>query len=119
LWYNNNVIKEREVNKMRIEVDYCKSNRKVSSCKKDEAFRIGLDWYSVIQGLSDNDVKEVVVEDTGLSFAEYHTLDECEGSRDEDLIACLHFTSMSFVYINKETVADEWASAKLVISAPQ
>lgn len=104
---------------MRIEVDYFKPNRKVSSCKRDEAFRIGQDWYSVIQGLSDDEVKNIMIENTGCSFAEYHLLDLCEGSRDEDLIACLHFTSMSFIYINKETVADEWASAKVVISAPQ
>jgi hypothetical protein len=104
---------------MRIEIDYFKPNRKVSSCKKDEAFRIGEDWYSTIKELSDDDVKDVVVDEKGFSFAEFHTLDMCQGSRDEDLIACLHFTSMSFVYINKETVADEWASAKVVISAPQ
>lgn len=105
---------------MRIEINYCKPNRKVSSCKRDEAFRIGQDWYSVIQGLSDNEVKDVVLARTDLAtFAEYHTLDMCQGSCDEDLVACLHFTSMSFIYINKETIADEWASAKLVISAPQ
>ena len=103
---------------MRIEVNYFKPDRKVSSAKKDEVFRIGQDWYSVIQGISDNDVKDVVIGDKGFCFAEYHTLDGCEGSF-EDLVACLHFTSMSFIYINKETVPDEWASAKLILSAPQ
>ena len=102
---------------MRIEFNpMAKPNRKVSSCKKDEAFRIGSNWYSLIN-VSDPEIKSVILEDTGESFAEFHTLDLCQGSFAEDLIACLHITSMSFIYINKETVADEWASAKVVISA--
>lgn len=103
---------------MRIEIDLFKAkpNRKVGTCKKDEAFRIAEDWYSKIN-VSDSEIKDVCLPDDVETFAELHTLTLCEGSFSEDLMACIHLTSMSFVYINRETVADEWASAKVVISA--
>lgn len=103
---------------MRVEVDLFKAkpNRKISTCKKDEAFRIAENWYSKIN-ISDSEIKDDFLTNSEETFAEHHTLTLCEGSFSEDLMACIHLTSMSFVYINKETVADEWASAKVVISA--
>ena len=103
---------------MRIEVNLMRPNRKISSCKRDEVFRVGEYWYSIIN-MSDADIKNVLLEDTEESFAEHHILDLCEGSYTEDLIPCLRIVSMTLFYINKETVAHEWASAKVVISAPQ
>ena len=102
---------------MRIEIDLmAKPNRKISTCKTDEAFRIAENWYSKIN-IDDNEIKDDVLTNGVDTFAEYHTISLSEGSFSEDLMACIHLTSMSFVYINRETVADEWASAKVVISA--
>lgn len=103
---------------MRIEVNLMRPNRKISSCKIDEAFRVGEYWYSIIN-MSDASVKDVLLEDTEESFAEHHILNLCEGSYNEDLIPCLRIVTMTLFYINKETVADEWASAKVVLSAPR
>lgn len=103
---------------MRIEFNpiMAKPNRAISTCKRDEAFRIGENWYSKIQ-VSDEEIKDTILEDTDDTFAALHVLAQYEGTPSENLQACLHFGSMSFVYISKGTIADEWASAKIVISA--
>lgn len=101
---------------MRIEVDYNKKpTRTVSSCKKDEAFRIGSSWYSKIY-MDDACVKGVRV-DNGDTFVERHLIEESGGYPHDDVCPYLHLTSQSFVYIAPDLVADEWASAKVVISA--
>ena len=59
-------------------------------------------WYSKIN-ISDSEIKDDVLINGVDTFAEYHTISLSEGSFSEDLIACIHLTSMSFVYINGET----------------
>ena len=93
-----------------------KPTRIIATCTKDEAFRLGGDWYTQIQ-ISDFSIrcrKDKMLEE----FVEQHTLYGHEYTASCALTACLHLSSMSFMYIDGNRTADEWATLTATLTTP-
>ena len=93
-----------------------KPTRIIATCTKDEAFRLGGDWYTKIE-MSDFGVRSTK-DDQADGFVELHTLFGHENTRPIALVPCIHIASMSFVYIDGNRTADEWATLTATLTTP-
>lgn len=94
-----------------------KPTRIIATCTKDEAFRLGgSNWYSKIEmsGLCIRLTKN----GTGRDFVEKHALFGHENAPCAALIPCIHLPSMSFVYIDGNRTAEEWATLSATLTTP-
>ena len=94
-----------------------KPTRIIATCTKDEAFRLGgNNWYTRTH-MSDFSIrcgKDKASED----FVEHHVLYGHENTASCALIPCIHLSSMSFVYINGNRTAEEWATLTATLTTP-
>ena len=89
-----------------------KPTRIITTCTKDEAFRLGRDWYTKIE-MSDFDIR---CDDK--DFVENHVLFGHENASGFALVPCLHLSSMSFVYVDGNRTAEEWAILSATLTTP-
>ena len=87
-----------------------KSERMIKTCTKDEAFRLGSNWYTKIE-MSDFNIRCY-----NKDFVENHALIGHEKGGTMVMIPCVHLSSMSFVYINGLDQADEWATLSATLT---
>ena len=94
-----------------------KPTRIIATCTKDEAFRLGgTNWYTKIE-MNDfliRSTKGTMQED----FVEQHTLYGHERASCVALMPCLHLSSMSFVYVDGNRTAEEWATLSATLTTP-
>lgn len=94
-----------------------KPTRLVCTCTKDEAFRLGgTNWYTKVE-MSDFCIRAAK---SGIDrdFVETHVLFGHENASCVALIPCLHLSSMSFVYIDGNRTAEEWATLSATLTTP-
>lgn len=89
-----------------------KPTRIIATCTKDEAFRLGNDWYTKIE-MSDFSLRCYNKE-----FVEEHIILGHESAWGDALVPCLHISSMSFVYIDGNRTAEEWATLTATLTTP-
>jgi hypothetical protein len=94
-----------------------KPTRTIATCTKDEAFRLGgFNWYSKIE-MSDICIR-FAENGMGRDFVENHTLFGHENAHYIELVPCIHLPSMSFVYIDGNRTAEEWATLSATLTTP-
>ena len=94
-----------------------KPTRIIATCTKDEAFRLGdNNWYTKIE-MSDFCVRSSKGKWQG-DFIEHHTLYGDEQASYIALIPCIHLSSMTFVYVDGNRTADEWATLTATLTTP-
>ena len=94
-----------------------KPTRIIATCTKDEAFRLGgNNWYTRVH-MSDFGIR-CGKSDTSEGFVEHHVLYGHEKTAPCALVPCLHISSMSFVYIDGNRTADEWATLSATLTTP-
>ena len=89
-----------------------KPTRTILTCTTDEAFRLGKDWYAKIK-----------MNDVNIRFSEKEVVDEHILYGHEEacwvaLVPCIHLSSMSFVYIDGNRTAEEWAALSATLTTP-
>ena len=89
-----------------------KPTRTIATCTKDEAFRLGNDWYAKIE-MSDFNIRC-----NDKNFVEDHVLFAHEHASHIALVPCLHISSMSFIYVDGNRTADEWATLAATLTTP-
>lgn len=89
-----------------------KPTRTINTCTKDEAFRLGGCWYTKIN-MNDTNIrfhdKEFVTDHIFLGHKEASWV---------SLVPCIHITSMSFIYIDGNCTAEEWAELSATLTTP-
>lgn len=93
-----------------------KPTRIISTCTKDEAFRLGSDWYTKIE-MNDFAIRSSSNE-YAMGFVEHHTHFNDEHASCISLMPCLHITSMTFIYVDGDRTADEWAKLTATLTTP-
>ena len=93
-----------------------KPTRIIATCTKDEAFRLGNDWYAKIE-MNDFSIRSSSSKYT-TEFVELHTHFNDEHASCVALMPCIHLSSMSFVYIDGNRAADEWARLSATLTTP-
>lgn len=93
-----------------------KPTRIIATCTKDEAFRLGSNWYTKIE-MSDFLIRSTKGKMQG-DFVEQHTLYGHERASCVALTPCLHLSSMSFVYVDGNRTAEEWATLSATLTIP-
>jgi hypothetical protein len=81
-----------------------KPTRIIATCTKDEAFRLRNDWYTKIE------MSDFGIRCGDKDFVEEHVLFGHENASGVALVPCLHIPSMSFIYIDGNRTAEEWAT---------
>lgn len=89
-----------------------KPTRTIATCTKDEAFCLRGDWYAKIE------MNDFRIRSYDKSFVEEHVLFGHENASGDVLIPCLHISSMSFIYIDGNRTADEWATLTATLTTP-
>lgn len=89
-----------------------KPTRIIATCTKDEAFRLGANWYTKIE-MSDVNIRYADKE-----FVKEHVIYAHNGASWVSLVPCFHITSASFVYIDGTRTADEWATLSAELTTP-
>ena len=89
-----------------------KPTRIIATCTKDEAFRLGSNWYTKIE------VADFVIRCSDKKFVEEHVLFGHENARGIGLMPCIHLSSMSFVYVDCNRTAEEWATLTATLTTP-
>ena len=93
-----------------------KPTRIITTCTKDEAFRLKDGWYTKIE-MNDfciRSTKGKMQED----FVKHHTHFDHEHASCVALTPCLHLSSMSFIYIDGNRTAEEWATLSAILTTP-
>jgi hypothetical protein len=93
-----------------------KPTRMIVTCTKDEAFRLGNEWYTKIE-MNDFSIRSSSSKYTS-EFIEQHTHFSDERASFVALMPCIHLSSMSFIYLNSERSADEWATLTATLTTP-
>jgi hypothetical protein len=93
-----------------------KPTRIISTCTKDEAFRLGSNWYAKVE-MSDFCIRSAK---NGINrdFVEHHALYGQENVSCVALMPCIHLSSMSFVYVDGNRTAEEWATLSATLTTP-
>ena len=99
-----------------------KPTRILATCTKDEAFRLGNSWYTKIE-MSDFSIRwhkghKEEQENDCADFVESHTLFGHESASFITLMPCIHLSSMSFVYVDGNRTAEEWATLSATLTTP-
>lgn len=89
-----------------------KPTRIIATCTKDEAFRLGSDWYAKIE-MNDFNIRY-----GNKDFVDDHILFGHEGASWASLVPCFHIPSMSFIYIDGTRTAEEWATLSATLTTP-
>lgn len=89
-----------------------KPTRIITTCTKDEAFRLGSNWYTKIE------MSDFLIRCHNKDFVEKHVLYGHEKAKEVALVPCLHISSMSFVYIDGNRTAEEWATISAELTTP-
>ena len=89
-----------------------KPTRIISTCTKDEAFRLGRDWYTKIE------MEDFNIRCYNKDFVENHVLFGHENASGVALVSCLHIPSVSLVYIDGNRTAEEWATLTATLTTP-
>lgn len=89
-----------------------KPTRIITTCTKDEAFRLGRDWYTKIE------MSDFGIRCNNKEFVEEHVLFGDENASGVALVPCLHISSMSFIYIDGNRTAEEWAVLTATLTTP-
>lgn len=99
-----------------------KPTRTLATCTKDEAFRLGSDWYTKIEmsdfGIRWNKGNKEKSENDCADFIKHHTLYGHESASYIALMPCIHLPSMSFVYVDGNRTAEEWATLSATLTTP-
>ena len=94
-----------------------KPTRTITTCTKDEAFRLGgTNWYTKVE-MSDFSIRSAA-KGADRDFVEHHTLYGDEHASYIALTPCIHLSSMTFVYIDGNRTADEWATLTATLTTP-
>ena len=94
-----------------------KPTRIIATCTKDEAFRLGgNNWYTKIE-MGDFCIRSTKGK-TQEDFVEKHTLYGHKQASCIALVPCLHLSSMSFVYVDGDRTAEEWATLSATLTTP-
>ena len=97
-------------------INLTKPTRIIATCTKDEAFRLGNDWYAKVE-MSDFSIRSAA-KGADRDFVEHHTLFGHESVSYIALTPCIHLSSMTFVYIDGNRTADEWATLAATLTTP-
>ena len=89
-----------------------KPTRIIATCTKDEAFRLGSDWYTRIE------INDYNLRYCNKDFVDDHIIFGHEGASWVALVPCVHISSMSFVYIDGTRAAEEWATLTATLTTP-
>ena len=93
-----------------------KPTRIIATCTKDEAFRLGSDWYAKIE-MNDVNIRSSSSK-YSTDFVMHHTHFNDEQVSSVSLMPCLHITSMTFIYLDGNRSADEWARLTATLTTP-
>lgn len=93
-----------------------KPTRTIATCTKDEAFRLGNDWYAKIE-MSDFGIRSAA-KGADRDFVTNHALFGHEKTFYIALVPCIHLSSMSFVYVDGSRTAEEWATLTATLTTP-
>ena len=89
-----------------------KPTRIIATCTKDEAFRLGSNWYTKIE------MADFGIRFYNKDFVKDHVIYGHENAWGDALVPCLHISSMSFVYIDGNRTAEEWATLTATLTTP-
>lgn len=89
-----------------------KPTRIIATCTKDEAFRLRGEWYTKIE------MNDFCIRCHDKSFVEDHVLFGHENASGVALVPCLHISSMSFIYVDGNRTAEEWATLTATLTTP-
>lgn len=89
-----------------------KPTRIISTCTNGEAFRLGKCWYTALS------IGDFGIRHKNKEFVEEHALYGHEKTSVIALLPCVHLSSMTFVYIDGNREADEWAEVTATLTTP-
>lgn len=93
-----------------------KPTRIIATCTKDEAFRLGNDWYAKIE-MYDFTIRSSASK-YAMDFTELHTHFDDKRASCATLMPCIHLSSMSFIYLDGDRTAEEWATLTATLTTP-
>ena len=94
-----------------------KPTRIIATCTKDEAFRLDdNNWYTKVE-MNDFYIR-CSKGPRQEEFVKYHTLYGDEQASCVALMPCIHLSSMTFIYVDGNRTAEEWATLTATLTTP-